>query len=171
MKDNHKNKIIIILSIAVGLLLIWGITNFNSKNSQTGKGIENINNTQTENKITVDDFNILSTSWDDYQITPDWEFTNKPINWDYICKQSDYNAVDYTIYTEQTKDLACYFIMNNKKTDYWSFLVDKKAYHPSIPLSYKQDNIITICCGIMHSSENPNPEEICKSIILLAKCK
>lgn len=170
MKNNHKNKIIIILSIAVGLLLIWGITNFNSKNSQTGKGIADINNTVTENNITDKDFQILSASWDSYQINPDWEFTNNPINWDYICKQESHDAVDYTIETEQTKDLACYFIINNKKTDYYSFLIDKKFYHPSQPLNYKQDNLITICCGNMHSFENPKTDEICKSITLPAKC-
>ncbi len=170
MKDKHKNKVIIILSVIAGLLLIWGITNFNSNHTQTGKGIADINNTVTEEEITSDDFKILSVSWDDYQMTPDWEFTNNPINWNYICNQSNHDAVDYTIATEQTKDLACYFIINDKKTDYYSFLVDKKFYHPSQPLSYKKNNLITICCGNMHSFENPTSEEICKSITLPTKC-
>lgn len=38
MKDNHKNKIIIILSVVVGLLLIWSIINI-SKNNTTGNDI------------------------------------------------------------------------------------------------------------------------------------
>jgi len=39
MKDNNKNKIIILLSVIIGVLLILGIINISSKSNQTGNNI------------------------------------------------------------------------------------------------------------------------------------
>jgi hypothetical protein len=129
-------------------------------------------------KISDEDFNILSTSWNNYQII-NHKVSDLKIDWDGLCSGKyggDSLSVSYNILTQQKEEsLSCYFIINGEeKIEYdenvgrtsWVFENKTKSHLEGFyNLDYKKDNQIAICC------KSSNKEgEICKSIVLKAKC-
>ena len=129
-------------------------------------------------KITDEDFKILSASWNNYQVMNN-KISDFKIDWEGLCSGKyggDSLSVSYNIVTNQKEEsLSCYFIINGEeKKEYdkdvgrtfWSFENKTKSHLEGVyNLDYKEDNQITICCTSLFKEG-----EVCKSITLKAKC-
>lgn len=164
MKKERRN---LIVGVVIGVIIVIVIIL-----------IYNASKPQPKEKLTEDDFKIISASWNDYQVT-NGGFSPVRMDWDKLCSGeygTDYLSAGYTITTQQTEEsMSCYYIINSEeKREYdknlgevfYGFENDTKIHHGDYNLNFKQNNEITICCHSNRFKEG----EICKSITLEAKC-
>jgi len=125
-------------------------------------------------KLTEDDFKIISASWNNFR-EYNGKFTDIPIDWDKSCAGeygNEFISSGYSLVVQQNYDLSCYYILNGeeKKNSDGSFNLFEKNRRVDfgyLNLNFKRDNQIVICCHMSAEEEN----EICKSVLLPAKCK
>lgn len=122
---------------------------------------------QNKEKLDESTLNILYAGWNFYQIE-DGKFTNKPLDWNYLCKNEQESGL-YTIKTKQYEDLLCYNIINGKDSvmglKWVRDIGETEVISSSDYLSLYRSNQITICC-----SSDKKEGEICKSVTISARC-
>jgi len=103
MERGNKN---LILGVVIGIVIILVIfLVYNSSKLQPKQKL-------TDDKLTDDDFKILSASWDDYAM--EWRTegyiadTNKPLNWDRICTYCKTGEIDGRQTYGTTEKERCY---------------------------------------------------------------